>query len=90
MTASPLVTVRAAKASSRVALAEGATETLSFERGWNVFVDGERQPMLWVGQHADGRMYGLLGAEIVLVTGPQVPSRIAFLTWQRVNRRAHA
>lgn len=82
-----LVTVRAAKASSRVALSEGATETLSFERGWNVFVNGERNHMLWVGQHADGRMYGLLGSQIILVTGPQNPSRIAFLTWQRTQRK---
>lgn len=79
------VTVRPALATSRVALSEGATETLTFERGWNVFVNGAREQMLWVGQHADGRMYGLNGAAIVLVTGPQTPSRIAFLAWQRTR-----
>lgn len=60
---------------------------LHFERGWNVYVDGERDVMLWVGQAADGRMYGMSGAKILLVTGPQIASRIAYATWQRSRAR---
>jgi hypothetical protein len=84
-----IVTVRNVKGRLRVAVTQdpstGAHRTQRFVRGWNVYVNGERSPMLYVAQDENGRMYGLTGTRIVITRGPQIASRIAFMTWQQLQ-----
>lgn len=80
----PRITVRAST-SRRVAVTDQMT-TITFVRGWNVYADGERLPMLWVGQTDDGRMYGIQGAAILVVSGAHEASRVAFATYKRADK----
>jgi hypothetical protein len=83
-TAGPRITTRAST-SRRVAVTDQMT-TIKFERGWNVYADGKRLPMLWVGQTDDGRMYGIQGAAILVVTGPREASRVAYSAYARADK----
>lgn len=59
------VTVKPMRGRGRIAC--GAVEgTVRFVRCWHVYRDGERDDMLFVGEHESGEMYGVQGAQIRL------------------------
>ena len=76
------VAVKPARGRLRVAVA-GPTalspilETVAFVRGWNVYLDGERAAMLYVGLTADNMMCGLQGAKILATMATPSPIEVA-------------